>query len=210
MARSPPEADSAQQQRVEEDLARRLQVVLKGSKENSVQVSVRDALYDTSTAEGCTRHHFIQHFDARQQGLAQIRQWVEGMHEYLLEKRAVDLYFIYTGADRELCDTIRTIEDIDVLSLVTISFLIFTIVEQVNSYLTSRHVINAWLTKAIRTVRFRSTAECSLWYNTGPAWLPRARVCYRSQHPFFVFALSARVGRTYRVRIRTRVARSCV
>ncbi len=100
-----------------------------GTAEFKVQSAVRSYLYDESTPEGNTRRHFIASFK-QEQGLTDIRMWIEGMHEYIFMNRGVHLSAIYYDAVLYGLTPTSDLNNIDENTLISISFIIFTVVEE--------------------------------------------------------------------------------
>ena len=70
----------------------RLQTVVSGSKEAMVKEAVQSVLSDASAAEGYTRRRFIDHFqalppDSEERTPRALRDFIENMFEYMVEKR---------------------------------------------------------------------------------------------------------------------------
>lgn len=96
-----PSVRSPSKQRVgeEEDLnARRLLVIDPHSPEFVIQDEVRRILFDETTDEASTRKHFVDNFHPDTKSLVQVRQWIEGMHSYLISKRGCSLVTLYERA----------------------------------------------------------------------------------------------------------------
>ena len=100
-----------------------------GTAEFKVQSAVRNFLYDENTPEGNTRRHFIATFK-QEQGLTDIRMWIEGMHEYIFMNRGVQLSAVYYDAVLYGLTPSSDLNNIDENTLISISFIIFTVVEE--------------------------------------------------------------------------------
>ena len=100
-----------------------------GTAEFKVQSAVRNFLYDENTPEGNTRRHFIATFK-QEQGLTDIRMWIEGMHEYIFMNRGVQLSAVYYNTASYGLVPTSDLNDIDENTLVSISFIIFTVIEE--------------------------------------------------------------------------------
>jgi hypothetical protein len=77
-------------------LARRLLVIEPWSPEGLLQDEIRRILFDSTVEEGSTRAFFIDMCQSKSSikkeiGLVDIRQWIEGMHEYIIKKRGTEL-----------------------------------------------------------------------------------------------------------------------
>lgn len=136
----------------EPSLSTRLLVVEKSSGDYAVIEEVRRGLYDMRSPEGNTRRHFVETFDPHAQGSAEVRLWIEGMHEYLLLNKGASLAQIMrpqesaaisaqadpaviisnssisTESDEE--KTLASLRLLPEADLLTLSYLIFATVEE--------------------------------------------------------------------------------
>lgn len=77
-----------------EQWAKRIMAIQANSPEAVVQASINKILFNPDTPEGSTRKHFIDTFHASSfpnGATVAVRQWIEGMHGYLLGQRGVEL-----------------------------------------------------------------------------------------------------------------------
>jgi hypothetical protein len=76
-------------------LAARLMHIAPNSPEMYISVAVQDVMFDTRTPEGNTRRLFIEKFqtfpDPDKSPTVQLRHFIDGMHEFIMEKRGASL-----------------------------------------------------------------------------------------------------------------------
>lgn len=61
------------------------------TEQQRLQLAIQAIIYDKLSPEGRTREHFIKTFNPAQQGTAAVRQFVDGMHDYMRTHRSAEL-----------------------------------------------------------------------------------------------------------------------
>jgi hypothetical protein len=122
----------------------RLLSVESGSGEGKVQSAVQRVILDHSTPEGNTARHFIDNFPEKptESDLTDLRHFVEGMFEYIVENRGVELALLLNSDESFRMSDINPIDnapkenistvsvDLDESSLNSISYLAYSVVEE--------------------------------------------------------------------------------
>lgn len=124
--------------------------IKEGMHEFSIQSELQKIVFDGHTPEGNTRNHFIDKFrksllteSERSSCMLDVRHFIDGMHEYILSSRGIQLASIFGARSQSnfispessmMSDTVRlTVSDLGLVDediLTTLSFIIFTVVEE--------------------------------------------------------------------------------
>ena len=76
----------------------RLVSVHEDSAEYSLQMALQRVVFDDSTDEGNTRQAFLNGYSEEKKSLTDIRHFIDGLHEYILTTRGVELAMVYSRA----------------------------------------------------------------------------------------------------------------
>lgn len=79
-------------------LAARMIKKAENTPEYAVQTEIEKIIFDSGTDEGNTRQVFLSDFD-RSKTLVSVRHFIDGLHEYLLTARGVQLALLYSNKD---------------------------------------------------------------------------------------------------------------
>jgi len=71
------------------------------SVEYQLQKSIQSIIFDGSSPIGNTRNHFLEHFYEKDSTLNDVRTFIDGMYEYLLEHKGVELAKILATSEQE-------------------------------------------------------------------------------------------------------------
>ena len=103
--------------------------------EYKVQKTVQSILFDESNPVGNTRRHFISNFDANVSKVEDVRVFIDGLYEYVLEHNGVDLIkcLLTSGevnAIKHITDVVTLRNVIDKKKYDTLSYIIFAVAEE--------------------------------------------------------------------------------
>ena len=93
------------------------------SAENDVEKRAHALFGGESTPEAHTRQHFANSFDSTK-NIDEIRLFIDGIYEYMMEKRGIELASLLEGKETF---SLRTL---DAKSLCILSFIVFSVVEE--------------------------------------------------------------------------------
>ena len=97
-------------------------------KENSVEIvaqhRVQSILHGDDGPEKRTRNHFVETFDGRDP--VDIRHFVDGMFDYIIEKRGIEIGQIFYQSTARLED----LSELDKKLVAILAFIVFTVVEE--------------------------------------------------------------------------------
>ena len=104
--------------------SKRLVAYGENSAENKLQKHVHSLLGGENTPEANTRQHFLETFSKENKNINDIRFFIDGMHEYIIDKRGLELVKFFTDQSSS------TLSEIDLKNLSVMSFIVFSVIEE--------------------------------------------------------------------------------
>ena len=116
--------------------SKRLVAYGENSPENYLQKRVHSLLGGENTPEANTRQHFVENFSKESKTINDVRFFIDGMHEYILDKRGLELVRLLTDKD---C---LVLSEMDLKNLSVMSFIVFSVVEEVMFVTMKKEIIS--------------------------------------------------------------------
>jgi hypothetical protein len=104
----------------------RLLVFKENSNEFNLRHSIQLIINDPKSPEGNARNRFIDSFDIAESKVVDIRQFIDALHDYVVEKRALELANILLADKAIETDVTRLSEK----TLSIVSYIAFSVVEE--------------------------------------------------------------------------------
>jgi len=118
--------------------SKRLIAFEENSPEFTAQRRTQAILHEVVGPEYNTRSHFLSNFESNNSQIVDIRHFIDGMHEYIMEKRGIELGNIFLECDHIY---LQHLIQLNGKILALLSFIVFSVVEESMFVALKRNII---------------------------------------------------------------------